>query len=239
MPESLTYKQFGERAILMEWPAVIDEKILAEVLVVKNKIKANSHKAVQDFIIGYNSLTVVYSDFIKDIGEEVEYLKSLASIKSSEHKTDSKIWEIPVCYDDQFGIDLEAMSGQIKLSKQEIIDEHSKALYKVFFIGFLPGFMYLGGLDKKLFMPRKETPRLQIEKGSVGIGGSQTGIYPAQSAGGWNIIGKTPIPLFDVEQDPPCFVKPGDQIRFKPISLEEFKAIESDKALKFQSFNND
>ena len=238
MPESVTYKRFGERAIIIEWPAVIDEKMLTEIILFKEKTKQTLTAKIRDYIIGYNSLTVVYDGFVKDIDKEIELLKSIKPTITPDLKDDSKIWNIPVCYDESFGIDLEEMSRRLKLSKQDIIDKHTKPVYTVFFIGFLPGFMYLGGLDDKLCMPRKENPRLKVEKGSVGVGGSQTGIYPSESAGGWNIIGKTPIVLFDVKQKEPAFVRSGDHIQFKPISLEEFKAIENDSTLKYQFFSH-
>jgi len=239
LPNPLTYKQYGESAILIEWPEVIDDTILNEIIVFNNKIKQALETKIQDTIIGYNSLTILYSNEIKDLRKECEYLKSLAAINASEIKTNSKTWSIPVCYDEMFGIDLGELSAHLKLSKKEIIERHSAPLYKVFFIGFLPGFIYLGGLDNTLFVPRKENPRLHIQKGSVGIGGSQTGIYPSNSAGGWNIIGRTPIQLFDVEQSEPCFVRSGDSIQFEPISLEKFRAFESDNTLTSQFFPHD
>jgi len=103
---------------------------------------------------------------------------------------------------------------------------HSNNIYTVFFMGFLPGFMYLGGLDERLFFNRKPNPRLHIAKGSVAIGGKQTGVYPSKSAGGWNIIGRTPISFFNIKDEIPCFTKAGDKIKFVPISLDEYHRIE-------------
>ena len=140
-------------------------------------------------------------------------------------KVKSVLWKIPVCYDAVFGIDLEAISKEKNLSKEEIIKRHSQAIYTVYFIGFLPGFLYLGGLDESLHVPRKSTPRLQIEKGAVAIGGNQTGVYPTESPGGWNIIGNSPIEFFNPKLETPCFAKAGDKISFKPITIQEFKTI--------------
>jgi inhibitor of KinA len=134
-------------------------------------------------------------------------------------------WQIPVCYNDEFGIDLEFVSKQKSLTKTQIIQRHSQVNYRVFFIGFLPGFLYLGGLDKSLHIPRKSSPRLAVKKGAVAIGGSQTGIYPGVSPGGWNIIGNSPISFFDVTKEQPCFAKAGDFIQFKSVSIEEYRDI--------------
>ena len=133
--------------------------------------------------------------------------------------------KIPVCYDTDFGIYLDEISKEKGLTKSEIIKLHSQSIYTVFFIGFLPGFLYLGGLSETLYIPRKSQPRLHVDKGSVGIGGVQTGIYPNNSPGGWNIIGKTPINLFDPKAQNPCFAQCGDQIQFYSINKAEFATL--------------
>ncbi len=130
-----------------------------------------------------------------------------------------------MCYSDEFGTDMQDFSSIKKLSKAEIINLHTSTNYTVYFIGFLPGFLYLGGLNPKLFLDRKASPTRQVEKGSVGIGGQQTGIYPDQSPGGWHIIGKTPIELFNASKSPPCTINLGDEIRFKAISKDEYNQI--------------
>ena len=116
---------------------------------------------------------------------------------------------------------------------------HSKAIYSVYLIGFLPGFMYLGGLDYTLHIPRKKEPRIRVPKGSVAIGGEQTGIYPQQSPGGWNILGNTPINLFDKSKDIPCFAKPGDKVKFFQISEDEYKLIEKEVELDLYELNKE
>src|SRR5699024_5992541 len=127
---------------------------------------------------------------------------------------------LPVCYDPLVAPDLDLVSKQKKLSRSQVIAIHCAGEYRVFMIGFLPGFPYLGGLDKRLEIPRKEQPRRKVAAGSVGIAGSQTGIYPQESPGGWQIIGRCPIPLFDPLADPPCPIAPGDVIKFREIGLE-------------------
>lgn len=228
MDKKPRYKQFGEKAILVEWQAIIDDKILNAILLYVEKIKLKKEIICVDLIQGYNSLTIIYKDFIQDFEKEVSLLKSVYSSILKTAKQDYFLWEIPVCYDVEFGIDLQEISKKSSLEVDQIIKIHSETIYKVFFIGFLPGFLYLGGLDDKLFLDRKPNPRLQVEKGSVAIGGKQTGVYPQNSAGGWNIIGKTPINFFDCDNSNPCFAKAGDFIKFKPISLDEFYQLEKE-----------
>ena len=126
------------------------------------------------------------------------------------------------CYDISLGIDLEDVSERLQLSQEELVFMHTNQQYTVYGIGFLPGFMYLGGLPKALEIPRKETPRLKVPQGAVGLASRQTGIYPQESPGGWNIIGNCPVTIFNVHNAPPCFVNMGDKIQFYPISKAEY-----------------
>jgi inhibitor of KinA len=132
--------------------------------------------------------------------------------------------EIPVCYDPEFGFDLDRVAQHTKLSEREIVELHSTTEYRVACIGFVPGFTFLAGLPKNLATPRRDVPRKEIPAGSVGIGGAQTGIYPLRSPGGWNLIGRTPVKLFDHVKNPPTLVCPGDRVRFRAITREEFTA---------------
>ena len=144
-------------------------------------------------------------------------------------KTDRFLWRLPVSYDLEFGLDLQELSENLQISIPEIIELHTKPTYTVFGIGFLPGFMYLGVLPKNLETVRRETPRLHVDKGSVGLAGKQTGIYPQDSPGGWNIIGRCPVPMFNLNLENPCFVNVGDRIQFVPIDRATFdlKSIEA------------
>lgn len=228
MLKNPTYKPFGKTAILIEWQAIIDEETLDDIVLFKEKIKKEKAILITDFVIGYNSLTLKYKEEIFNYSDEIKSLKSIYKKDFKLKKQDNFIWEIPVCYELEFGIDLEEISSNSKLKIQEIIKLHSEKIYTVFFIGFLPGFLYLGGLDSKIHFNRKPNPRLKVAKGAVAIGGKQTGVYPQESAGGWNIIGKTPVNFFDVKNTNPCFAKAGDKIKFKQISLEEFYQLEKE-----------
>lgn len=226
MVKQISYKQFGAKAILIEWQSIISDEILQDILLFKSKINLDKNIAIIDLVQGYNSLTVVYKNDIIKFEEKVNQLQAICQLPTQLVKQQFYQWEIPVCYDLQFGIDLEEMATSSKLDLEEIIRLHSEALYRVYFIGFLPGFLYLGGLNSNIFFDRRPNPRLNVPKGTVAIGGKQTGIYPNASAGGWNIIGRTPIHFFDAENENPCFAKEGDYIKFKSISIEEYIELE-------------
>ena len=140
-------------------------------------------------------------------------------------KSNARLVEIPVCYDPEFALDLDHVASQAKLTPTEVVGLHSRTEYRVSCIGFVPGFPFLAGLPKELSTPRRATPRKEIPAGSVGIGGAQTGIYPLRSPGGWNLIGRTPLHLFDPEKTPPAFLCAGDRVRFRAITREEFEAL--------------
>ncbi|WP_225037141.1 5-oxoprolinase subunit PxpB [Winogradskyella sp. SM1960] len=222
MSFKLRYSQYNERSILIEWPASIDESILKDVLYFKGIIEKKYVKQKVYIISAYNSLLIIYGSTIDNVNGEFEALKSLYVSLKETYETDSNIFKIPVCYEDEFAIDLASYSKKIKRPKDHIIRLHSEPIYTVFFIGFLPGFLYLGGLNSDLHLDRKTTPNLNVKKGSVGIGGKQTGIYPQDSPGGWHIIGNSPLELFNPKQNPPCFLKAGDKVKFHPISKSEY-----------------
>lgn len=229
---NLTYKPFGESAILIEWPSKIDESIIQDIIHFEKLVAKN--QKVADTIIAYNSLTVLYKHdyfysrhykYRKSFERTVEKLKELYVKEKEEVKRKQKTWLVPVSYDLEFGLDLEEIAKEKKLSVEEVIQRHSKPSYLIYFLGFQPGFLYLGGLDKQIHMPRRANPRIRVEKGSVGIGGEQTGVYPQDSAGGWNLIGKCPIDFFDISKPQPCFASAGDRIQFESVNLKTFYQI--------------
>mgnify|MGYP002630491766 CR=1 FL=1 len=227
MAFNVTYKPFGERSILVEWSPVIDEKTLKDILQFKNSIDKSNIKSIIELKSAYNSLLISYHTICRNFKNEINVLKKIYSASHFKVKNTSLLWKIPVCYHVNFGIDLEAISIEKKLSTEDIIKRHSQVIYTVYFFGFLPGFLYLGGLDDSIYVPRKSTPRLQIEKGAVAIGGNQTGVYPESSPGGWNIIGNSPLEFFNPKLEKPCFAKAGDRIVFKPVSMEAYNQIKT------------
>lgn len=225
LAEKYVYKPFGNQAVLIIGAARISEKISADLQLFSAKIRHYLSDEISDIIMGYHSLAVVFKRTPINFSAMVEKLTFCSKKPLDLPKNISHTWEIPVCYHPTFGPDLQLIAQQKKLGTKEVIALHTQAVYRVFFIGFLPGFLYLGGLASRLHTPRKATPRHRIPQGSVGIGGQQTGIYPFESAAGWQIIGKTPLPLFEPHKTPPCFAKTGDKIVFRPIEPEEFAHI--------------
>lgn len=221
----LIYRRFSERSILVEWPQEIDEYIFKDVLLFKNSLLNLDDKLILQINTAYNSLLIIYQYTIDNFNDEILTLKLHYINRKVVKKSITTLFKIPVCYDEEFGLDLIAVSEEKKMPIPEIIKRHSQPVYTVFFIGFLPGFLYLGGLDERLHFPRKKSPRLQIQKGAVAIGGSQTGIYPDESPGGWNVIGNSPVELFLPKKKEPCFAKAGDKIQFVPVSKTVYDSI--------------
>ena len=224
MKFQLTYKLFGSSAVLVEWPATISKDIIQDIISFERKVKEID--SILDTIIAYNSLLIRYQNPIVNNEIIISQLKTKYEASSYSIKQDQFLWQIPVCYDVSFGIDLEEIACKKKCSVAEIIRLHTEGDYLVYFIGFQPGFLYLGGLHQNLHIPRKSNPRVRVDKGSVGIGGSQTGVYPQDSSGGWNIIGKSPLNFFDINASESCFAKPGDRIQFVAVDIHTFYQIE-------------
>ena len=145
--------------------------------------------------------------------------------KQKHKKAESRLVEIPVCYEEKFGFDLADVAQRAHVSVQEVIRVHTAHDYRVACVGFTPGFGFLSGLDPKLATPRRPTPRTHVPAGSVAIGGAQTGVYPIGSPGGWNIIGRTPLQMFDVQRDPPALLCAGDRVQFRSITRAEFDSL--------------
>ncbi|MDG1423705.1 MAG: 5-oxoprolinase subunit PxpB [Flavobacteriaceae bacterium] len=224
MKFQLTYKLYGRSAILVEWPANISQDIIQDIISFERQVKKID--SILDTVVAYNSLLIRYQNPIVDQELTISQLKNKYAASSYLMKQDQFLWDIPVCYDASFGIDLEEIANEKKCSVADIIRLHTDTNYLVYFIGFQPGFLYLGGLHQNLHVPRKSNPRVRVDKGSVGIGGAQTGVYPQNSSGGWNIIGKSPLNFFNMKATNPCFAKPGDRIQFVAVGIHAFHEIE-------------
>ncbi len=217
----ITVKPFGETAILVEWPKEVSEAILNDILNFQNVLRPKL-KVQWVFVPSYNSLTLINQQ------ADFNFVKLKTSLLEWYADCDNtlilkrNLWKLPVCYDEDFGPDLQETADKLFISVEELIGLHTSHEYTVYGIGFLPGFMYLGGLPKNLETQRKETPRLHVDKGSVGLAGKQTGIYPQDSPGGWNIIGRCPVPMFNLNLENPCFVNVGDRIQFHQIDRATF-----------------
>lgn len=178
-------------------------------------------------------LTPIRQDSVADAESAYDkvcgWLRQIASgIEVREHMPAREV-KIPVCYGGRYGPDLDDVAASNGLTAQEVIHIHSGVSYTVYMLGFAPGFPYLSGMDGRIAAPRKATPQLVIDAGSVGIAGEQTGIYPIQTPGGWNIIGRTPLALFTPDTTPPTLLRAGDVVRFRPITPEQYLRMEADR----------
>ncbi|TVZ14022.1 5-oxoprolinase subunit PxpB [Maribacter sp. MAR_2009_72] len=217
-------KPFGVHAILIEWPHTVNEQILEIILQYQAILQSNGFADPDwEMVPSYNSLMLVNRKHEIDHNKLTLELENYYTQLGQKDKTSKFLWRLPVCYDQEFGLDLQEVGAKLNISIADIIAMHTGAQYTVFGIGFLPGFMYLGGLNEKLEVNRKASPRAKVEKGAVGIAGKQAGIYPQESPGGWNIIGNCPVPIFDASKENPCFVNVGDKIEFFEISRAAYK----------------
>lgn len=216
---------YSDQAILVNFDQKIDILINQRVHLLKSKLEKNEF--ITYLIPAYCSLTIGYDP----IRCKYQTLRDiiLKDIEESDHNLDytsltKNYVEIPVCYDLKFGIDLKYLSDILKLSIQDIIDIHALQEYYVYMIGFLPGFPYMGPLDKRLRTKRRNNPRIQVPSNSVAIAGNQTGIYPRCAPGGWHIIGRTPTPLFNLEKKV-ATIQAGQWVKIKRIDVEEYNSI--------------
>ena len=216
-------KPVGDQALLAVFEQKIDEEISRQVLSLAERLKEKREAGVRELVPAFASLLVYYDPMTAGYEEMKALVEEAAGQAGEEQQETGKLVEIPVCYGGQYGEDLEYVAEHAGLTAQEVIALHSGREYRIYMLGFLPGFPYLGGLDRRLFTPRLSNPRTRILAGSVGIGGEQTGIYPCDSAGGWQLIGRTPQTLFTPGRGGKFPYQAGDRIRFVPIGEKEFE----------------
>jgi len=222
----INVRPFGSHAILIEWPNLVEEAILEDILRYISVLKSKVGIDAWEIVPAYNSLTLISHG--KDINFKLFSAQLYEWYQEKIAKTESErfLWRLPVCYDLDFGIDMLEVAGLLHVDISKIIELHTSHKYTVYGIGFLPGFMYLGGVPQALEVPRRATPRLKVVKGSVGLAARQTGIYPQESPGGWNIIGNCPVPMFDANSATPCFVSVGDQVQFYAVERAAYELIQ-------------
>lgn len=215
----------GDQALRIVFENKINQTIHKQVSQLDDAISQKDIPGIRETIPAFRTLTVLYDALQTDYETLSETIRSLLSVSQKIPRMKKRIIEIPVCYDEQFGIDLKDVANHAGLSAEDVIQLHSERDYLIYMLGFLPGFAYLGGLNPVLSMPRLRTPRHKIQAGAVGIAGSQTGIYPVASPGGWRLIGSTPVQLFDADRESPFLYEAGDYIRFRPVSIKEYDMI--------------
>lgn len=215
----------GDMAVVLSFGNEIDERTNRQIQLFVSKLEKEKISGIIEWVPAYTSLTIYYQPEIisyESLKAELEKVR----LSPGNFKSDRKfVYEIPVCYGGEWGQDLAYVADYHDLEKQEVINIHANREYLIYMMGFMPGFPYLGGLPEKLAVPRLEKPRQSVMPGAVGIGGNQTGIYPADVPSGWRIIGTTPVTLFSPEKEEPFLFSSGHYIKFVPISEEQFLTI--------------
>lgn len=226
--KNLKFYSLSECAITIEWSNKMSILVYEQITSLNLLLNEHPFTGFTETVPAYNSITVFYQPELMITFDKspIVFVKShiekLIAEKSIHTAFKNNCVSIPVCYDEEFGPDLLYISETTGISVQQVIATHQQKDYHVYMMGFLPGFSYMGEVDDTIAIARKASPRAVIEKGSVGIAGNQTGIYPLSSPGGWQIIGRTPYCLFDVEKEDPFFIKTGDTVHFDSITKEEF-----------------
>lgn len=223
----------GQDAFLLQFGNSIDEAVNSRIRIFCSELARTPEcqSGLIEIVPAYCSVTVYFNPLVlsrKNITDVISQAAEKCGSNAADDTAETHV--IPVCYEGGFAPDMENVSNYTHLTKEQIISLHCAQPYLIYMLGFLPGFAYLGGLDKRLHTPRLKTPRTKIPAGSVAIGGEQTGIYPVDSPGGWQIIGRTPVKVFDPERSPQILFKAGDRIQFKPVTEDEFLRYNSEKA---------
>ena len=218
----------GDKAVVLEFENQISPETNAKVNALDNLLTEQKEiKGILEVVPTYRSLLIYYDPDILDFSElKLELAHSIKNIEEI-HQPDSKTLQVPVVYGGEWGPDLEYVAKYNGLSPEKVIEIHHNQTYLIYMLGFVPGFTYLGGMSREIATPRLENPRAKIPKGSVGIAGNQTGVYPLESPGGWQLIGRTPLAFFAPEKEEPFLPKPGNYLKFYPITEQEYYEFES------------
>lgn len=230
MPEYAIFP-LGDQAVTFSLGNSIDIQCHRKLMGMLQWLRQHPFTGLLDIVVAYNSITVVYDLYLLDRSDGTErgseFVRDLllkayqqADVQNVEA---GKVKRIPVCYEAPFAVDMEYITKEKSLNREQVVALHTGRNYHVYMIGFLPGFPYMGEVDPQLQLPRKAEPGRRVEPGSVGIAGVQTGIYPVVSPGGWQIVGRTPLRLFDCKSDPPVLLEPGDHVQFYSITSAEFQ----------------
>lgn len=228
-------RHLGDHALVIEAGSSINHATHVKVRSICSAIEEADPAWITDIVPAFTTVTLHYDPMKLEHPDRLPYetvMNRIHTILSSippGAEEEPRTIEIPVCYGGDFGPDLESVAEWNDLTPEKVIELHSGSPYLVHMIGFSPGFPYLGGMPEEIATPRRKEPRLRVPRGSVGIAGSQTGIYPLESPGGWQLIGRTPVALFDTQACPPGILQAGDRLRFKPITPQEYKEMEASR----------
>ncbi|WP_243290936.1 5-oxoprolinase subunit PxpB [Bacillus sp. FJAT-47783] len=234
MSVEFEFLPLSENSITIKLGNEMTRTVHEQVRGVMNHLTTPPLKGIIDVVPAYTTVTVYFDPMYFYDGVTLPYEKVCSTLKERlesltvVHIKKGKEVVIPVCYGEEFGPDLEEVAKYLNLTPKEVVSIHTSGRYDVYMLGFAPGFAYLGGMSERIATPRKKTPRLRIPVGSVGIASLQTGIYPIESPGGWQLIGKTPLPLFRPNHKQPSLLQIGDCVIFQSISKEEYRQLEEE-----------
>jgi len=210
------FREAGDSAALLQWEPVIDAAINARAIAVADAARSKRIAGVRDVVSTFRSVAVYFDPLLVSIETVREALLSSAII-STGPSTSERVVEVPVTYGGDAGPDMPEVAAMTGISEADVASRHADATYRVFMLGFLPGFAYMASVDEHITMPRRASPRVRVPAGSIGIAGRQTGVYPIESPGGWQIVGRTPLSVFDPTRSQPCLFAPGDSVRFVDV----------------------
>jgi inhibitor of KinA len=225
----------GDSALVVEFEERIDPIVNARTVAFADAVQAAAVSGVRDVVPSYRSVAIYFDPLRTDYDKLMSTLEVEASRPAGDTRAGREPIRIPVCYGAEFGPDLPHVAAFAKTSEEEVVRIHSSATYRVFMVGFVAGFAYMGTVDERIAMPRHSTPRVRVPIGTVGIAGGQTGIYPAETPGGWQLIGRTPVKPFDLSRAEPFLMKAGDSVQFYAIDRNEFASLESNLQSNLQS----
>ena len=223
--DNVRIRSEGDCSLLIAFKQEISPEVNAKIASTVKLIGQQKIEGIVDMIPAFASLLVNYNPQVTTYAALKKRLEGILRMDLGTETAQKKVFEIPVCYGGTYGPDIQTIADHAGLSVEEVIAIHSEREYLIYMLGFLPGFCYLGGLDERIHTPRLANPRRAIPAGSVGIGGSQTGIYPMESPGGWQLMGMTPVRTYDPDREVPILVNAGEYIHFYPIDEEEYQQI--------------
>ena len=215
----------GDSALVVEFEERIDPEVNARAIAVADALQAAPIAGVRDVVPTYRTVAVFFDPLRTNYDALLERLETAAQRPAGDTGHQRTPVVIPVCYGGDLGPDIADVAGVARISEDEVVALHAGATYRVFMMGFVSGFAYMGIVDPRIAAPRRATPRVRVPLGSVGIAGEQTGVYPAETPGGWQIIGRTPLKPFDATRPDPFLVKAGDSVRFTPIDRAEYERL--------------
>ena len=225
----IRFLELGDSALTLELGEGIDQQLVKRVATLDKCVneawRAGELSGIVETVPTYRSLTIIFDPLSCSRQRLKDYVLSLPENMFLTPAPDGRLWILPVCYEDDFAQDLGAVAESAGISTTEVIALHTASTYLVYMLGFLPGFPYMGDLVPQLQMPRLAEPRIRVPAGSVAITGKQTAIYPFESPGGWRLLGRCPVGLFDHRRTDPALLRQGDQVRFRAISRHEFDLI--------------